>query len=244
MDTSEKDLLETFKAAALSVTKLYKTSAAASSKARADGYQECLEDLLSFMERQKLDLDGPVVAIRQWALDRQDGRDGTVPAPDVGILSEDDATGAPPSSPVVSRAEPVEKHGGSSSSSSSSSSIDTDMKAVPSSTGSNDTTALPVMPTRETFTFQSPIPYPTDHPYPNLATLELSDHTNQQPQHHHQQTKVKARIRSDARRLNRSSSLRSLTGQKRKINFDELFDLSSLGKDPFGGIGGKRSRHT
>ena len=242
MDMSEKDLLETFKAAALSVTKLYKTSAAASSKARADGYQECLEDLLSFMERQKLGLDGPVAAIRQWALDRQDGREGTVPAPDVGILSEDDGAGVPPSSPVVSRAEPVDKHG--SSSSTTSTNIDTDMKPVPSNIGSNDPTTVPIVPTRETFSFQSPIPYPTDHSYPNLATLELSDHNNQQPQHHHQQTKVKARIRPDARRLNRSSNLRSLTGQKRKINFDELFDLSSLGKDPFGGSGGKRSRHT
>ncbi|KKF94944.1 hypothetical protein CFO_g2723 [Ceratocystis platani] len=53
---SPEQLLDAFRAAALSVTKLYKTSASAQNKARLDGYQDCLEDLLAFLDRENIGL--------------------------------------------------------------------------------------------------------------------------------------------------------------------------------------------
>ncbi|UKZ52020.1 hypothetical protein TrVGV298_005787 [Trichoderma virens] len=73
---SPEQLLDVFKAAALSVTKLYKTSAKAEARARADGYQECLDDLLMFLDKENIGLDdGEGWRIRRWATERLDGRD-------------------------------------------------------------------------------------------------------------------------------------------------------------------------
>lgn len=69
-----EELLDVFKAAALSVTKLYKTSTSAQSKARIDGYQDCLEDLLALLDKGVPD----VRAVRRWAADRLDGREPIV----------------------------------------------------------------------------------------------------------------------------------------------------------------------
>ena len=48
---SSEQLLAAFKSAALSVTTLYKTAAAKQSKARADGYQDALDELLTFLDK-------------------------------------------------------------------------------------------------------------------------------------------------------------------------------------------------
>jgi hypothetical protein len=53
---SPEQLLDVFKAAALSVTKLYKTSALAEAKARTDGYQDCIDDLLAFLDKGNIGL--------------------------------------------------------------------------------------------------------------------------------------------------------------------------------------------
>ncbi|CAK7227161.1 hypothetical protein SEUCBS140593_006484 [Sporothrix eucalyptigena] len=82
-ESNPEELLDVFKAAALSVTKLYKTSAAVQSKARIEGYQDCLEDLLSVLEKGDVD----VRTIRRWAVERLDGREPILPT----IESEDEA---------------------------------------------------------------------------------------------------------------------------------------------------------
>lgn len=81
-ESNPEELLDVFKAAALSVTKLYKTSAAVQSKARVEGYQDCLEDLLAVLEKG----DADVRTIRRWALERLDGREPILPT----IESEDE----------------------------------------------------------------------------------------------------------------------------------------------------------
>ncbi|KAL1902959.1 hypothetical protein Sste5346_000871 [Sporothrix stenoceras] len=81
-ESSPEELLDVFKAAALSVTKLYKTSAAVQSKARIEGYQDCLEDLLTLLEKNDVD----VRTIRRWVVERLDGREPILPT----IESEDE----------------------------------------------------------------------------------------------------------------------------------------------------------
>ncbi|RAL65399.1 hypothetical protein DID88_000967 [Monilinia fructigena] len=46
-------LIAQFKAAALSVTNLYKTAAADQARARAEGYQDALDELLSFSRQRR-----------------------------------------------------------------------------------------------------------------------------------------------------------------------------------------------
>ena len=76
-----EQLLQSFKAAALSVTNLYKNAACEQSQARQAGYQEAIEDLLQFLDRENLGLgDGEGWSVRRWATERLDG--SGVPASD------------------------------------------------------------------------------------------------------------------------------------------------------------------
>src|SRR5271170_1460944 len=71
-----EQLLSAFKAAALSVTKLYKTAAVDQAKARSEGYQDALDELLAFLDKEHIGLsDGEGWRIRRWATERLDGRD-------------------------------------------------------------------------------------------------------------------------------------------------------------------------
>ncbi|KAI1085004.1 hypothetical protein F5B20DRAFT_520571 [Whalleya microplaca] len=247
---SPEQLLDSFKAAALSVTKLYKTSAAAQAKARADGYQDCLDDLLAFLDKRNLGLsDGEGWQIRRWATERLDGKD----AVSQGIESEDevDKTEGGSSSPELHR--------------SNSGTQLTTLRNEPPPPMPHQTSVSPVaeappqtvaVPTQETFTFQSPHPYPQDS-YLNLANLDLSDASRSSESTTTQGSAgvsiahpVRSRCGNKRGTRPRPTNLQSGhlgkgAGQKRSINFAELFDVGSLGfgKDVFG-RDGKRTRHT
>lgn len=201
-DTDPEQLLDAFRAAALSVTKLYKTSASAQTKARQDGYQECLDDLLAFLDREATGSDD-ARRVRRWAAERRAG------SGDAMAQSEDE----------------VEKEG-------SEPEKQPEMKTEPEP---EPTPATPItVPTQDTFTFSSGPAYPDA---PNLATLNLSDS-------HTPPTTHAPRARRVGRQTARTgASLGRGAGQKRRLNFAEIFDLGSLGngKDMFGG--GKRTRH-
>ncbi|PTD03361.1 hypothetical protein FCULG_00009423 [Fusarium culmorum] len=215
-----EQLLDVFKAAALSVTKLYKISAAGQSKARADGYQDCLDDLLQFLDKEGLGLrDGEGRNIRKWATERLDGRENS----SMNTESEDEAEKAETaSSPEISRQTKPNAN----------------RLCTPSIPPIHEEPTPIVVPSQDSFNFQS------SHPYPNIATLDLSDSRS------HDDTPTLTR--SSKSRLTGNSSracprgaghLVQRAGSKRKLNFDEIFDLGSLsGKDTFGN-GGKRSRH-
>lgn len=253
--SSPEELLDAFKAAALSVTKLYKTSAAANAKARADGYQDCLDDLLSFLDRQAIGLrgEGDGSVIRRWITDRQDGRE-----------SEDETDKAETaSSPELHR-------------SASNSQLPTLQSDVPMRTDSAPPLAQPApatpsvsavveepqvqetqfrVPTSDTFNFQSQIQYPQDS-WLEIANLDLSDNraTNDGAAQQNSSTAASFAVSRSQRNRHGSSGIRSGSrssnalgrgaGTKRKLNLPEIFDLGSLGnsKDMFGGRGGKR-RH-
>ncbi|KAH0498934.1 hypothetical protein TgHK011_006160 [Trichoderma gracile] len=228
---SPEQLLDVFKAAALSVTKLYKTSAKAEARARADGYQECLDELLMFLDKENIGLDdGEGWRIRRWATERLDGRD----AGQQSAESEDEVDkGERNASPEIARAstEPI-----------TSSPIQIQARtvsppaAVPVhvSPMSEEPTHF-VVPTQEAFTFHSS--------YPNIATLDLSDQRPQEPSSFTPSFSSKFGGSSSRSGPRSSPHLSRGAGTKRRMDFDDFFGGCLGGKDPFGN-GSKRSRHT
>ncbi|WYZ41885.1 hypothetical protein EsH8_V_000780 [Colletotrichum jinshuiense] len=246
---SPEQLLDAFKAAALSVTKLYKTSAAAQSKSRMEGYQDCLDDLLSFLDKERIGLgDGDGWRVRSWATERLDGRD----TGSQNAESDDEAEKAETaSSPELNRT----NSGAQLSAMRGESQMRTDSTPpIVPQTVEEEEESEPVsitVPTADSFTFQSSHPWPPQPPqqdaYLNLANLDLSDSrthdtsTNANPASRTTKPRHPANIPRSASR--QGANLGRGAGSKRKINFAEIFDLSSLDKNMFGG-GPKRSRHT
>ncbi|KAI0473149.1 hypothetical protein GGR56DRAFT_653354 [Xylariaceae sp. FL0804] len=239
---SPEQLLDAFKAAALSVTKLYKTSAAAQAKSRADGYQDCLDDLLAFLDKRNIGVgDGEGWQIRRWATERLDGRDSGSQA----MESEDEIDKAETaSSPEALR--------------SANTPIASTMRTGSTPPVLQSQAVSPIVeepqmitvPTQDNFTFQSTHPYPQES-YLNLANLDLSDRIRSNDNatqgsstatHSGRPRTIK---RSTKSRPTATNHLGKGAGQKRSINFAELFDVGSVsfGKD-VSGREGKRTRHT
>lgn len=248
-----EQMLDVFRAAALSVTKLYKSSISAQAKARADGYQDCLDDLLQFLDKTNLGLsDGEGWKIRAWANERLEIRDGSPH----GIESDDDADKPEAmSSPEIHR-------------SSSTSLPHPPQTTLPRNESQAQTEpATPMVqeitvdepeiavPTQETFDFRSSHPYPQDaQAHLNIANLRLSDARSHDNSITSSPTISVSRASSRSQRHGGSGGrngprgsnrLGYGAGAKRKVNFGEFFDLGNLGqfRDGFGGSGAKRSRH-
>jgi hypothetical protein len=247
-----EQLLDAFKAAALSVTKLYKTSAAAQAKARADGYQDCLDDLLSFLDKENIGLsDGEGWRIRRWATERLEGRDAISQA----MESDEEVEKTEPlSSPEI--------HRSSSAIQLSSAVTRNEVHMRESAPPAMEPVVVEaveeqrqqpkqpefVVPTQDTFTFQATQAYPNQDAYLNLDNLNLSD------THNTSNTTTTTSVQRSIRRHGNTPRSGSRTGnhlgrgagQKRRLNLGEIFDLGSLGygKDPFGNNGPKRSRHS
>ncbi|RFU79154.1 hypothetical protein TARUN_3069 [Trichoderma arundinaceum] len=226
---SPEQLLDVFKAAALSVTKLYKTSARAEARARADGYQECLDDLLMFLDKENIGLDdGEGWRIRRWATERLDGRD----AGHQSAESEDEVDkGDRNTSPETARAsaEP---------STSTPAQIQARTVSPPAAVHVPPVIEEPthfVVPTQEAFTFHSS--------YPNIATLDLSDPRPQDVPAFPPSLSSKFGGSSSRTGPRSSTHLGRGAGTKRRMDFDDFFGGCLGGKDPIGN-GSKRSRHT
>jgi hypothetical protein len=252
---SPEQLLDVFRAAALSVTKLYKTSAAAQTKARNEGYQDCLEDLLVFLDKHNIGVgDGEGWQIRRWATERFD-RDGVTQS----IESEDEVEkNEPVSSPELHRdshtplpttqPEPEIQRDSAPPAPASAPAL----TLAPITAQATEARASPApiqpitVPSQDNFTFQSSVAYPQDTDL-SMANLDLSDSRANASAHHHGTSRI-SRSRNNRNGLQRPRNTTHIgrgAGQKRKLNIAEIFDLGSIGgKDLFGGNGGgKRSRH-
>ncbi|KAI1380669.1 hypothetical protein F4677DRAFT_194458 [Hypoxylon crocopeplum] len=246
---SPEQLLDSFKAAALSVTKLYKTSAAAQARARSEGYQDCLDDLLAFLDKSSIGLcDGEGWQIRKWATERLDGRETASQS----LESEDEVEKPEPaSSPEIYRSgnqaqvtpmanEVYMQH------------MQHDATPAPTHqttahTPADESQAYTV-PTQENFTFRSTHPYPQES-YPNLESLALSDsaratNDNTAPGSSTVPIAHAARSRNNKRgaRPRPMNHLGRGAGQKRPVNWAEFFPDVAFGKNPFEREG-KRNRH-
>ncbi|KAF1935004.1 hypothetical protein EJ02DRAFT_460742 [Clathrospora elynae] len=70
----QPDVHQSFRTAALNVTNLYKSALADLDRAHTDGYQEALDELLAFLDKENMGVgDGEGWRIRQWATERLDG---------------------------------------------------------------------------------------------------------------------------------------------------------------------------
>jgi hypothetical protein len=241
-----EQLLQAFKSAALSVTNLYKTAAADQATAHESGYQDALEDLIGFLDKEGLGLgDGEGWKVRQWATERLHGYGHASSESDEE--TEEDKR-ARSSSPVLQRKPSRET-----------------MQLPPQEpTNARSDSAPPVAenpaapvqvsetqpepPSQSEFTFRASHAYPVDA---DMETSETLNPTNVAITRPSRRLEVLSRpprtsTRHNTRQTRGSSSLGSLglgSGVKRKVPFGDFFDLSNLGngKDAFGG-GGKRGR--
>lgn len=246
--------MSSFKAAALSVTNLYKTAFSDQAKARAAGYQDAIDDLLQFLEKENLGLgtDGEGWRIRQWATERLDGEmTGRTASDDEEEAPVQEEADARSSSPEVQRKPNLHVQ------SSELAEVPTPPRRQSDSSARDEVSQPPPQqnaPHLDTFTFRSQHAYPTNHDRQDQS-MELDGSTSTPsstetvrvlPRH--------ARNSRTNRRENRTINLNlgSGAGNKRKIPFPDFFNIN----EPFdgqdrkdGGNGngngrsGKRGRH-
>jgi hypothetical protein len=253
-----EQLLQAFKTAALSVTNLYKTAVSDQVQARHIGYQEALEDIRAFLDKERLGLDdGEGLKVRNWVMERIDGTGAATSESDDDRGDIDKGTRS--LSPTTARKEGTDMIQPCQQSRSRSPPRPEAAGPPQSSTAieSNNT-----RPTTFTFTagpqFPSPQPQDVDmlasdvgsmaaiplhiDPHPSVTPtipspsvrLEVVPRGSRTP-HRHSNT-----ARHGTRTSTRDSVANS--GTKRKFHFGDFFDISGFGngKDAFGS--GKRGR--
>ena len=249
-----EQLVQAFKTAALSVTNLYKTAATDQKEAREAGYQEALDDLLIFIDREDIGLDdGEGWRIRQWATERLDSSSPIAAASD-SDEERDEATKRPRnSSPIVQRLAEQDQPRRSSRSTSP---AHLTPALAPTSTPSSSSPVGNSRPPTEVFTFCA------THPYPQDIDMQVSDSTelNQTSSTSHLETLTSSTVRlglvprgtrsayrngRNVARSTPSARVPASTGSKRKMPYLDYFDIGNFGdgKDAQGG-GGKRGRFT
>ncbi|KAF2249234.1 hypothetical protein BU26DRAFT_519373 [Trematosphaeria pertusa] len=234
--TPQPDTHQSFRTAALTVTNLYKAALADIDRSRSDGYQEALEDLIGFLDKENLGVgDGEGWRIRQWAMERLDG---ALPVPSTSDSDEEglDEKRARSSSPIMERNPSPEETrsteplaGPTHRSDSAPPPI-----SVASSTVDADMAPLPTM-----FHFSAPQSYPNnnsnDTPFDFSAAARRAFPTPRRPSN-----------RSSSRNLQRSAaqnlfSLGSGAGQKRKL-MQDFFGVDGFNDRRDGPGGSKRGR--
>lgn len=235
-----EQLLQQFKAAALSVTNLYKNAVCEQAQAKSAGYQEAIEDLLQFLDRENLGLgDGEGWKVRQWATERCDGTASQTSDEDSEADKRDGSA-----TPTAARKEQP----ASEQSRQAPTSTHTTSKPEPTATPMQPHES-PSLATPAIFTFSAGPAYPehdmdiqSDNSTPitqDGAPVSVSVMPRNSRTHHRHNNLTRSNQRSSPR-----ESPASL-GSKRKNMFPDFFDLSGLnnGRD-MGGGGGKRSRFT
>jgi len=252
---SPENLLSAFKAAALSVTNLYKTAATDQVQSRAAGYQDALDELLSFLDKENLGLgDGEGWRVRQWATERLNSSNFSRRDNDEdedGAAEEEESNNT---SPELSRKDlNAEDHNEELSLPQPETAPDAALEPVKQDNSRPHLQGqIPVLPTSN-FEFRSSHPYPTNHDREvdmEKSTEDLAS-TNNNPTET-SRTPLRVELHPRTQRSNRHA--RSTTnrqtsqssGAKRKLPFGDFFDISGVsfdGKDASGRGGGKRGKH-
>ncbi|OJD21151.1 hypothetical protein ACJ73_07510 [Blastomyces percursus] len=260
-----EQLLQAFKTAALSVTNLYKTAVSDQASARQLGYQEALEDLRAFLDREKIGLsDGEGSKVRCWVTERIDGT-----AAATSSMDSDDERGELDSkrdrstSPTATRKQTPDVNHTSQTPRATSPPRQETNTHQPSAPP--DISATPSRPTTFTFatgpqfpvTQQSDIDMQTSEYGPATTPASLQPDSSHLPHSSTLNNSPTVRVEVVPRgsrtphRLNNGNrhstraSVRdppSTSGSKRKFHFGDFFDISSLGngREAFGGS--KRGR--
>lgn len=254
-----EQLLQAFKTAALSVTNLYKTAVSDEAQARHAGYQEALEDIKSFLDREKLGIeDSEASKVRNWVTDRID--------PAVATETDDDRGDSEKRSRSVSpTAVRKENPEGLQVNHPSRPDSPPRPEAVPSQPQTNTASECDNLTRPAAFTFTAEPQYPTTNQDIDMQANDASQsptHTQTDPHFSTtapsmssppvrvevlpRQSRNSHRPNNSNRHVTRSSTREPTVGagSKRKFHFGDFFDLSNFGngKDMFGG--GKRGRFT
>ena len=253
------ELLQAFKSAALSVTNLYKTAVTDQNNTRQLGYQDALEDLISFLDKENLGLrDGEGWKIRQWATERFEGGETTGNPMESDEDRVDTEKRARSSSPIPQARtshdlEDVRDH-----SNTDNTGLRTE-SAPPPSTKEESHSPIKERPSMFTFSAAQPLPN-QDVPMsvPDTSSGELQSSSDPPFEAPTSQSTGSVRVEvlnRNARLQNRHAGARHHTrssnrdtgfasGTKRKFHLPEFFDISNMGssRDGMNG-GGKRGRY-
>lgn len=238
-----EQLLQQFKAAALSVTNLYKNAVCEQAQAKAAGYQEAVEDLLHFLDRENLGLgDGEGWKVRQWATERCDGTASQTSDEETEAEKRDRSATPTTARKDPSPADQTRQH---------STSAHTPASKPESVTPPSQPHESPSLATPTIFTFSAGPTFPENDMdvQSDNSTTTAQDGApvsvsvmprNTRPHHpHHRHNNL---ARSNQRPSQRESP--ASLGSKRKSTFPDFFDLSGLNNGRDMGGGGKRGRFT
>ena len=232
----QPDVHQSFRTAALNVTNLYKSALADLDRARADGYQEALDELLAFLDKENMGVgDGEGWRIRQWATERLDGHLPKQASSDSDEEYLDDKR-ARSSSPIMER----------------NISMEDPRELDPIMTQRCDSAPAPLQmeattteadqsPIHHVFQFSAPQAFPSDSPNDHTATdvSAAARHAFPMPR--------RSSNRSSSRNLQRSAAqnlfqLGNGAGQKRRL-MNDFFNIDGPSDRRDGSSGGpKRGR--
>lgn len=252
------ELLQAFKNAALSVTNLYKTAVTDQANTRHLGYQDALEDLLSFLDKENLGLqDGEGWRIRQWATERFDGSDmvgASLDSDDDRADIEKRARSSSPASQTRTSEIGLDMREHSSTDNTAPS-----MESVPPPSHKEESHS-PIMERPPMFTFSAAQPLPNRDVAMLVPDTSSDIHSSSDTLSDATISPINAPVRVEvvnrgARTQNRHVGTRHNTrssnrdmgfagGTKRKFHLPEFFDISNVSnsKDGMNG-GGKRGRY-
>ncbi|QIW94865.1 hypothetical protein AMS68_000383 [Peltaster fructicola] len=235
---NESDTLSSFKAAALSVTNLYKAAAADSAQAREGGYQDALEDLLAYMDRDNLGMgDGEGWQVRKWVLERLEDAPSSK-----HTASEDDEDTVKHEEADTRASSPEAQRKGATQQ------LSTDLESTDRRTSSEPPVpqhaSVMTVPSLDEFSFRTSAQLPHDKESQSMdmdpatpSTIRISK--SSRPRHNRRD----GRGNTSAINL----TLASGTNGKRKFNYGDFFDIGNLNFDTTdkkdGSRGGKRIRH-
>lgn len=246
-----EQLIQAFKNAALSVTNLYRAAEADETRAKEAGYQEAIDDLLTFLDRENIGLDdGEGWRIREWATEHFDEQIGTRASSESDEERQESGKQAGSMSPTNHQRLPSKEPVNPQPASESSSPVQQPPSSAPQEALEAQSKPPMSAPNLETFTFRSSNPLPQDADMSSETTT--ADLAHSEPPIHPQATpavtlNIMARGSKPSRGNRypqRSSSTRNLgsgAGSKRRVPFGDYFDISSF--DEPGGAN-KRGRMT
>lgn len=240
---NEPDLLSSFKAAALSVTNLYKSAAADSAHAREAGYQDALDDLLAFLDKDNIGMnDGEGWRVRKWVLERLED------APTSKNTPSEDEEEPVKAEEADTRCSSPEAQKKSTSQQVTNEANEATERRTSSEPPLHQSIPAITMPSMEEFSFRAPTQLPSNHDRDNNQSMDMDPATP---------STIRISSKPNRSRHNRRDgrgntpsinlTLASGTNGKRKFPYGDFFDIGNLNFDTSdkrdNGRGGKRSRH-
>ncbi|KAH6633697.1 hypothetical protein C7974DRAFT_309044 [Boeremia exigua] len=239
----QPDVHQSFKNAALQLTNLYKSAIADVDRARSDGYQDALDDLLTFLDKENLGVgDGEGWRIRQWATERFDGSRHTNSDEDDEVDMDDKR--ARSSSPIMERTISPEATRGPEAHDA----VQRPDSAPPVQLEAS-VTEPEMSPLHQVFQFSAPQPYPSSTNASTNTENAFGDFSAAARRAFPAPRRDRHSNRSATRNLQRTATqnlfqLGQGAGQKRRMMDSFHPDNTNERRDGSGGGGPKRGRMT